>query len=382
MKYAEKISEMMNAFSPEPLQNHQMDEFYCGDTMEYRTSDKYVSPIEDIFDACQMPSSQNAFLLLGHKGCGKSTELNKMSSRLYEQGYRVKTIYCSKDLDLFNLMYTDLFILMGEALVSIAEEIQCPVREEILLEMDNFWSERTEITASQELSATSIEAGFAGKTPNILSGLIEAFARIKADLKYNEETRKEYRKKISVRSSEWIRLLNLIADQITEKLEGNQPILIFEDLDKLDPEVAWKVFYHYAATLSGVSFPVIYTFPIGLSYDPRFSALEGYFRWKTLPMIKIETITGEVYQEGVCVIQKIVEKRARLELFETDVLEVMIRSTGGSLRDLFYLINTAATRAHRRGSATISEEDARRAIEELKTSLTRRIDESDYPFLR
>ncbi len=48
MKYAQRISEMLNAFSPEPLHMDQMAEFYCSDTMEYRMSDRYSSPIEDI----------------------------------------------------------------------------------------------------------------------------------------------------------------------------------------------------------------------------------------------------------------------------------------------------------------------------------------------
>lgn len=76
MKYANQISEIINAFSPDPLKIDQMDRFYCSDTMEYRMSDKYNSPMEDIFDICQEDRVNNAFLLLGHKGCGKSTELN------------------------------------------------------------------------------------------------------------------------------------------------------------------------------------------------------------------------------------------------------------------------------------------------------------------
>lgn len=91
MEYANQISEMINAFSPAPLQMDQMERFYCKGTMEYRTSDKYDSPIEDIFDACQTLGESAAFLLLGHRGCGKSTELNRMSQRLISRGYFVKT---------------------------------------------------------------------------------------------------------------------------------------------------------------------------------------------------------------------------------------------------------------------------------------------------
>lgn len=381
MKYANQVSEIINAFSPAPLKKEQMPEFYCDDTMEYRTSDKYSSPIEDIFDICQSSEEYSACLLLGHKGCGKSTELNRMSERLMDAGHYVKTIHCSTDLDLFNIVYSDLFILMGEALLEIAEETGCDIKNKVLDDIKNFWNEGTEIMISQELEMASLETGMAVETKAILAGILNVFAKIKADLKYNEETRKEYRRKISVRSSEWIGILGSVAEEIAEKADGKKPVIIFEDLDKLNPEDAWKVFYNYAAILSGMTFPVIYTFPIGLSYDARFSAMDSYFVTKTLPMIKIATMDNEPFEDGINIITEIVTKRADLNLFEPKVIRRLIECTGGSLRDLFQVISASAKRAERRDSETISMEDARRALEEIKTSLTRRIEEKDYKFL-
>lgn len=381
MKYANQISEMINAFSPEPLKADQMSKFYCDDTMEYRMSDKYSSPMEDIFESCRDGGEHNAYLLLGHKGCGKSTELNRMSVNFAAQGYKVKTIICSMDLDMFNIVYSDLFILMGEALLTIAGECGCKIGKDILDNMISFWDEGTETRTSQKQEAVAIEAGTSAETPGIFTNVLNIFARIKADLKFNEEIRKEYRKKISIRSREWIELLCHVSEEIKQQTGGKPPIIIFEDLDKLNPEDAWNVFYNYAAVLSGMSFPVIYTFPIGLSYDPRFAAMEGYFITKTLPMIKIETIDGQPFSSGIEVIRRIVEKRAALNLFEENVLEKLIQYTGGSLRDLFHAINASAKRAERRRSGSISMEDAGRALEELKTSLTRRIEQKDYDFL-
>lgn len=384
VKYANQISEMLNAFMPEALKTEQMEKFYCNDTMEYRTGDKYISPIEDILEICQnlaRQNARNAFLLLGHQGCGKSTELNRMSEDFISNGYPVKTVVCSLDLDLLNISNSDLFILMGEALLKIAEESKCEIDEKTLDSIMRFWDEGMETTASQELQAATIESEISAGTPGALFRLLNVFTKIKADLKYNEETRKEYRKKISNRSSEWIDLLNHVSNEISVKTGGKFPIIIFEDLDKLNPEDAWKVFDNYAASLSGMKFPVIYTFPIGLSYDSRFSAMESYFIIKTLPMIKIEKIDGGEFPEGIAIIRKIVEKRTNLDLFDSDVLDKMILFTGGSLRDLFYVINASASRAVRRKSATISIEDADRALEELKTSLTRRIERKDYDFL-
>lgn len=97
-------------------------------------------------------------------------------------------------------------------------------------------------------------------------------------------------------------MLNRISEEIAGKEEGKRPIIIFEDLDKLNPEDAWKVFYNYAVILSGMSFPVIYTFSIALSYDVKFSAMESYFITKTLPMIKIGTIENKPFDDGITVI--------------------------------------------------------------------------------
>ena len=381
MKYANQISEIINAFSPEPIKCEYMEEFYCAETMEFRMSDKYSSPIEDIYDIC-CEGNQVSLLLLGHKGCGKSTELNRLSLKLLNEGHPVRTIVCSTDLDLFNIVYSDLLILMGEALLDIARDYECEIDKEILSDFSNFWSECVTITTCTDITEGAIETGVNAATPAILSGLLKVFANVKANLRFNEENRTEYRKKISGRSSEWIELLSLIAKQIREKRSGKAPIIIFEDLDKLNPEDAWNIFYNYAAILSGMSFPVIYTFPIGLSYDTRFAALESYFIAKTLPMIKIETLEGTTFAEGINVIKKIVEKRSNLSLYEDNVLDTLIRNTGGSLRDLFFTINSAAKRAGRREADKISMEDAQRASEELQTSLTRRIEEPDYEFLK
>ena len=172
MRYANQIDEMINAFSPEPLKVEQMDEFYCSDTMEFRMSDKYSSPMEDIFDICQEGEGHNAFLLLGHKGCGKSTELNRLSMKFASQGYKVETIVYSMDLDMFNIVYSDLFVLMGEALLKIAKESGCEMSKNILDNIMNFWSEGIETTASQKVETASIETEMSVGTIGVLNSLL------------------------------------------------------------------------------------------------------------------------------------------------------------------------------------------------------------------
>ncbi len=382
MKFADTILNIPNAFKPGPLKAGELEQFYYDKTMYVRTGDAYISPIEDIYEACKMPSGQNTFLLLGHRGCGKSTELNDMSCRLQEEGYQVFTVQCGMDLDLNNPIYVDLLILMGDALLTIADRIGCCLDDMTMDVVGNFWkTEGEQSSIMTDTAGMEVEGEISAKSPGFLASLLQAFVKVKADLKFSEEKRTYYRRQIARRSSEWMFALNKMANQITEEMNGKQPVLIFEDLDKLNPEDAWHVFYQHAATLTGVSFPIIYTFPIALSYDPRFAALEGYFIQKTLPMIKLQNSDGTECHNGYETIIKIISLRASLALFEEDALRLMIEKTGGSLRDLFFIIKACAQRANRRRSDRIECEDAQKALEQLKTSLTRRIAGRHYDFL-
>lgn len=383
VKYANNLHGIITAFKAAPLDGNDLYKFYC-ETMETRTGDKYSSPIQDIYEACKMPSDRNAFLLLGHRGSGKSTELNRMAEKLRTEGYYVESVQCALDLDLNNIIYTDLLILMGNALLKIAEEHDCELGNDLEERIVKYWTVEEE--KCQEISAGSnvaLSGGISADTKGklFLLNILNFMVSLKSDLKFNEETRTVYREKVSRRASEWINIMTEIADTLTEYNDQKQPIIIFEDLDKLNPEDAGKIFYSYSAILSGVSFPIIYTFPISMSYESKFGSLGGYFETETLPMIKVKKIDGTENDEGIFTIKHIVEKRMDLSLFDDSVLELIIKKTGGSIRDLFTVIVSGATRAMRRQAETISIEDVSIALEQLKTSLTRRIDSRHYEFL-
>ncbi len=72
MEYAKTINDFLKAFDPEPLKGDELDKFYCDGTIEFRTGNKLVSPIDNIIEDCQIPRDRNSFLLVGHRGCGKA----------------------------------------------------------------------------------------------------------------------------------------------------------------------------------------------------------------------------------------------------------------------------------------------------------------------
>lgn len=396
IQYAYNVSEMINAFDPRELEGDELDLFYYDGTMFARTGRRNDKPIVALMNACRRPCRNSAYLFVGHRGCGKSTELNKMAELLEKEGYKVRTIQCSNELNMRNPLCADILMLMGTTLLGIADEINCNIDKKILEKIREFWSDREEEIKKESGHSIDGEAHISGDVPSLLQFVLKLGTSISTSIKYGETRLETSRKKIVQKAGEWTDSVNRVADAITEKLDGKQPVIIFEDLDKLQGEKANQVFFEDMQTqnLTKFDFPVIYTFPIALRYSTQYKGLDGYFREKFFfPMIKLETIDGEVYKEGYSTIRSIVDKRANLDLFEgaeyfddvekcdQSVLNLLISKTGGSLRDLFIAIREAAELAEQDERKKISIDDATAALQKLRRDLKTMIERDDYAFL-
>ena len=381
LKFANTIEEMPNAFDKRELRKEELAKFYYDGTMLVRTGEEGDSPIDDIMDTCREASGNNKFLLMGHRGSGKSTELNEMSVRLQNEGYQVYTIQCMVEMDLNRALYSDLLILLGDALMNIANRIQCRLDDSLLKELVRFWEEREETETENEAYSAGAEFGVNLETPSILSGVIKLFATLKGGVQFSEENHVSYKKRFDQRISVWVSILNRISDEITKKLDGKQPIIIFEDLDKLNEKDTYNVFYEKTKALCDFSFPIIYTFPIALSYHAEFGDIEDSFQTLVFPMIKLESSNGERYEEGYHSIHEIIKKRTKEDLFEEGVENYLIEKTGGSLRDLFTAIMSSSRIAGRRNKQQIGMEEAEIALRKIKSVRTKLFDENDYHFL-
>ncbi|MCL2644298.1 MAG: ATP-binding protein [Betaproteobacteria bacterium] len=374
VEYAQHLGGIASAFGPEALSEEDLQKFYSDDTMPTRMGDNYVSPMNDIYNSCMQPRRQNAHLLLGHRGCGKSTELNVLKQKLEESGHQVSVIQCNLEADLNGMAYWDLLILLGKHLCKIAKKSGCVLPTPLLENIVRFWNEE-EVT---DTTKKGVKAKVSVGTPKILSDLFPVFLNLSAELKYGYNKKTEIRNKLKQSSTVWIGYMEEISGHIRQHLKGKQPIIIFEDLDKLSPEKAWDTFDN---GLSKMPFPVIYTFPISLSYDPRFTALRASFNVEILPMIKIRKPDCEPFTTGIDTIKVIVKKRANFSLFDEGALTLLINKTGGILRDLFKCIMKAANRAENRSAIRIEQEDAQSALNELGSSLTRQIERKHHDLL-
>ena len=380
IRYASAIEDIPGAFDGDPLSWEQFREFYYARTMPVRTGNQYVSPMEDIYEDCLRGASKNSFLLLGNRGCGKSTELNALTRRLHEAGFPVETVECGQNMDLDNPVYTDLLFLMLEKILLIADRTGCPLEGAARDTLLDFGKVVEQTTTRQEEGGFSAEYGGEGKF-NPIPVFLKLFGKIRRELKTNTAVKQTCQEKISVSYSDWKDALDQLADEIAEK-QGRPPVILFEDLDKLKQTEVWKVFYQDAPKLAGFHFPVIYTFRSAFAYDRNYPQLGNYFVSRQFPIIQLENRDGTPVKEGYAAIRELVSLRADLRLFDSDALDLLIEKTGGSLRDLFSAIRDSVRLAIRRESGTIQRVDVETyGLAQLRQHLIKQVDSGDYTFL-
>jgi len=387
MKQAEDINGILKAFNSEPLKKEDLPDFYYPDTMENRMGDEWLSPIKRIFQACMAQSNRNAHLFLGHKGCGKSTELVALKKDFEEVGHSVHLVYSEMERDLRKITNWDMMLLITEGLCKIAYKREIALPHEPLEAIYGILKRDMQVTEITSSSASiDVTAGANASTPALLSGLVKLFVSLNSTLKASTNRQETVTVIMNKKSSDWLMYTKEIAAYITDGCSGKQPIIIIEDLDKLpDPTLVFNLLGDPA--LSQMPFPVIYTFPISQCYASQYAAIRASYAQHTLPMIKLRNLDKSRNDMGFSVIRNIVAKRAKLELFDDidetgDVLDLLIKKTGGVLRHLFECIVTAAYRASWRGETTIAREDAERALDEQRKELTRLITKSMNPDLK
>jgi arsenate reductase-like glutaredoxin family protein len=349
-------------------------EFYV-DTLSIRSSD-VCSQIEKLKYACMSPKNNHSHLLLGHWGCGKSTELNKFIQDLNLDSYPVHKINCKEEIDIYNIDKNDILLLISNALIEIAIKNKIKIPKSLVENIYNFFKETVVTTEDKSERGLSIEGGAKASTSDFLSNLLNFFVKVKGEIKYGTSKRIVIREKLQNNVSDWLQNINEVKDIIVRE-KKKLPILIFEDIDKIsNPKDALDIFNN--SILSNFQFPVIFTFPISVAFSSEFTPIRNQYNIHFLPIIKTHDKDNKDYNKGIDVIREIIFARAEKSLFDDKAITLLIQKTGGCLRDIFSRISTAAFRAYKRNSDIIETEDIERALLELQSDLRRTIIVDDY----
>lgn len=341
LKKAEKLEEVYSAFRTQPLQLNELDDFFV-ETESARGGKPVRKRLARLLE--RETGSHKHILLVGYKGSGKSTELNRLQKDISDD-FLVVNFSVFSELDPAHLNYIELFIVTLERLFKIANDKNISINKEYIDNIVNWMNTREIQEIRDKYIGAEVEVGTEAKI-GILA-LVSFFSKLRASAKNSQSFKETIKQNIEPKLADLIEQCNLLITEIKLGLPeiGKKDILIIiEDLDKIPVDRAEELFCNYSYQLVQLQCNVVFTFPISSYFNIRSNSVKPLFTDSyELPMIKVSNKDESDCDEGIEMLIKIVEKRMLISLFEKeDLLKTLIKKSGGCIRDLFRLIAEAS----------------------------------------
>jgi len=356
MPKATNLIEAYNNFVVEPLKTEE----------EFR--DFYVerpkgapSPIEELKDRIENAESAKKYLFLGFRGCGKSTELNRLSRALNENRFLIVS-YSIRELDVSDFDFRDFFASMALKIYDIAEK-EIELERDIKEDFRDFMMRITKVSEKDITRYRKMGISFS------------KFILLK--LGREAKTREYIRKELETKISDLIQRLNWLTMEVESKL-NKKVVVIVDDLDKLARgQQAGDFFYKNYGLLIQPNCFVIYTFPIPLTFNQYYENVRHAFDDDIiLPQLPVRSRDRKrINKENFNFYKQVVEKRMDLGLIEEEALKDAILSTGKT-SEFISVMRDATIKAYRNENERITKEEVGKALEKLRRTYDRTLTEA------
>ncbi|QHG18267.1 P-loop NTPase fold protein [Nostoc sp. ATCC 53789] len=328
------------------------------------------SPVENLITFLDMEDDPAKFLLAGHRGGGKTTELRRLEQYLNSK-YTVIWIDTVTALDQYNIGYAEVVVLIGIKIFEKVIQREWGLKDDLL--NDLLESLKTVVYQDEDAENTGLEL------PEIIKklGLI-----LKQGLTRKVTTTLNIRPQLS----KIIERVNAIIEA-AEKRNNQKLLVIVDGLDRHDQVTALEMFA--SPLLTQLSCHIIYAIPISLRYSPSFrQPMESFQKCLDLtnpPVFECDenlcptTIPNQL---GRDILNSVIHKRlaslgdAYKGLFNPDALELISEKSGGVMRDLVRLARTACEVSLRLNLIYVNLDVAKEAVQEVR----REYNLSDYHF--
>jgi len=351
-------------FKPdEPLMQKDLQDFYVR---------RDNSPVDNLVNLLAMEEEAAKFLLAGHRGGGKTTELRRLEQACRAE-YTVVWVDTDTALDKFNIGYAEVVVLIG---ISIVQQLG-----------NAGWSLPRQL--EQDLLNSLARVTYQGKTTE--GGQLELpklFTELGMLLRVGFQKETTQTREVRPALSEIIDQVNTI---ITEAEKDRPKLLVIVDgLDRKDFEVALAMFS--SSLFTDLACHIVYAIPISLRYSPAFrQPMEGFGHCLDLANIPVFRCDDRMCptlvpdRVGRHILSIVIEKRleklgdAYTQLFMTDALDLLCEKSGGVMRDLVRLAKTACEVALRKQACQIDLATAQDAIREVRRTYA--IEDYHFPEL-
>lgn len=333
-------------------------------------------------DELRQPPRKDYTLFTGHRGCGKSTELLRVSDYLHNPSrYFVIHLDCLERLDINNLKYSDVLLALATRLLETLQEVHGIHIDDIhLYHLEQWFAERVETHADIRNFSAEIKAGVKAEVglPWVAKIFAELTNKINIGASYRNELRQVLKNNFSEFASAFNSLIIAAEEQIQNQNLGKRILFTVDGTDRLNSEDAHEFFIDDVHQLTQINGIFIYCAPIHLLHeDNQLNAnFATIFR---VPMLKIRDRDDNPIPENINIVREMVERRVPSYLFDTNAtVDHIIKYSGGHARDLLRLLNL---------SITFSEEDvitldaADSAIKQIANDYRRTIEADEYEHL-
>ena len=373
---AETLDRFWETLEPQPLLDKKsLDAFYAEELNAFRGEDN-VPLLELALKRAYGGRFFRAFLA-GHSGCGKTTELARLSERI-KATYRTVRFSAKNELHSTNAKPFDVLILM---LIRLAEEIAKPEAQgglgwtppDRLIQkvLDWFGKDVSTVLTKTDVSV-SASAGAGVDGGSLWAIALGVFGRVKGEAKFASERKREFVEYRIQRLPELIELANEMFDACNQQLkqrQGREWLFLGEDFEKLlDSGMPEAFFVKEAPVFSELRTHLIFTIPIDLAYSGDRVKLP--FEVHKIYDTPVYTSTYDP-APGREALRRMLKRRINLDLFESNQLDRMLVASGGHLRDLFLLIRESADKALLSDppSPKIADEHASKSIQKFRRGM-------------
>jgi hypothetical protein len=337
--------------------------------------DRPGNPIAELTDALMAPFYRPPkFFFSGHRGCGKSTELQHLlSNTQLQKKYWLLNFSIREETDIIDIDFRDVLLAIGGRLFREYRKRGGELPDQLLREL-NSWKGKVEKEISTILEGRNSDYE--------VSASVDAFfANAGLKMKLEPATRVILRQVVETDITGLIAIINHIAAAIYSR-ERLIPLVLIDDLDKPDLEKARAIFHDRREIMMQPNCAIVYTVSSALFYSKEFDAIRDQALF--LPNINLHPpMDPETHNpEGYKTLSDFVHVRMDLSLIEDAALENAVTYSGGVFRELARIIRTAIGRARRRNASRLSVDDIEWAATEIRNEYRRILDKEDLKLLK
>ncbi|MCP4137744.1 MAG: hypothetical protein GY754_42665 [bacterium] len=366
IKKASTVEAVYSILGLEQLTNERYENFYVN-TDEVRDSNT-IKSLERIL---QDPlNSHPKTLFSGFTGSGKTTELIRLCYQLKEK-FNIIIFSVLSRLKINDITIEALlFEIVEDALKSLminnlADENDEDLKK-IIKNIHSWCSETKIMTQEEEKETASLGGGLNIDFFKIL------FLKAKIEGNFTGSTKTQATRIEERKINNLIFECNKIFDFIKQKT-GKETLIIVDDLEKVPFLKARDFYTGNSKFITTFRCSMVLTIPVELVFHSDFAHIEGDFgNARVMPMIKVKDKYGKEYKPGMDLLKEILGRRLDLSLFKDNCVRDALLYSGGSLRDLFRIIQEAVLNEE---SPVITKASMTKGILQLKKIFGSRIQE-------